>query len=399
MDKIIKKSRANGSITLPPSKSYAHRYIIAAALSNNESVISNVDLSDDINATLNCIKALGVNYNYDEVSKKLTIDPTKKLTLSNKFLCNESGSTLRFFIPLALINEGNYIFSGTQTLIARGIDIYEKMFTENEISFSKDDTNIYLRGRLNQNHYTIDGSISSQFITGLLFALPLLQHDSEIEIVNTLTSKPYIDITLDVLNDYGIDIKFDKNIFYIKGNQTYHANNVYVEADASNAAFIDAFNYLDGKVELFGLNDKSLQGDLIYKVLFNKLNEKFQEIDITNCIDLGPILIAFAALKHGAKFTGCSRLKIKESNRGYAMKEELEKLGAIINIDDDVIEVIKTPLFPSSKPLSSHNDHRIAMALSVCLSTIGGTITDAGCVKKSYPNFFLDLARIGVQVE
>lgn len=396
----INKSIAKGRIIAPPSKSYAHRLLIAAALSDGRTVVNNVVLSKDILATINCLKTLGKHVEY--IDNKIIISKEKDINQLNNelvFDCNESGSTLRFFIPIALTTGKKVIFKGTQRLIERGIGPYEEICSKQNIEVIKDMTSITFNGKLKSGDFNVPGNISSQFITGLLFATPLLENDSKITITTTLESKNYIDITLDVLKKTNITIVNDNNAFLIKGSQQYHVSELTVEGDHSNAAFLDSFNYLGGNVVIDGLVNDSLQGDRVYKECFEKLNKGFAKIDISNCIDLGPILFCFAALKHGGHFVNTSRLKIKESNRVEDVAIELNKFGVKVTDLGNEVLIDNSILHKPIVELNGRNDHRIVMALSVMLSVFGGTINGTKAVEKSYPNFFSDLKTIGIEVE
>lgn len=394
MNVIIKKSKLNGEVIAPPSKSYSHRYLIGAMLANNQSVISNIYFSDDVLATLNCIKAMGKNYKIDGNNIEIYDE-----NIDNNFPifdCNESGSSLRFFIPIALSKYEKVIFKGSKRLLERGISIYENILKN--VKFIKEENQITIIGKLNPGHYKIDGSISSQYITGLLFALPLLDEDSIIEILPPITSKNYIDMTLEVLNKYQIKYEMHDNIIKIFKNQSYIAINQFIEGDYSNAAFLDAFNYFNNNIVIKNLNPYSLQGDKVYIDYFKKLNEGNVTLDIKNCIDLGPILFVFASLKHGAIFINTNRLKIKESDRASAIKEELAKINVNIEILDNKVIVHKTNIINNNIAFNSHNDHRIAMALSLLATQFDITINDASCINKSYPHYFKDLKKLGVDL-
>ena len=405
MKVTIKKSIANGSVNAQPSKSYAHRLLIASSLSNEECVIENIVLSNDILATINCLETLG---------KDITIkgDNVKTLIVKNKenfnindqeeliFNCLESGSTLRFFIPIALLFNKKSVFKGTEKLISRGISIYEEICEKQKIDVIKTKNSITFIGKLQADNFEIEGNISSQFITGLLFALPLLDEDSCINIITELESKNYIDITIDVLKQAGIIIEAkDEKSYYIVGNQKYQSLNCIVEGDYSNSAFIDAFNYLNGNVMINGLNKESYQGDKKYLELFDKLSEGYYECNIKNCIDLGPILFAFASLKHGGCFNGVNRLRIKESDRIKDIKEELEKFNIEVIEEENKVIINNKNINKPKDILYGKNDHRIVMALSVMLSVYGGVIDGVEAVNKSYPNFFEDLKSLGIEVD
>ncbi len=402
---IKKINKLQGDLVARPSKSFAHRYLIAAALSDDESIISNVDFSNDIIATLNCIHAYGKKHfrEFEKHEVRFSNECTKNFDPT--FDCKESGTTIRIFIPIALRKYDKATFIGSDRLIERGIDIYENIFKY--VTFYKDKYSISTKGTITAGHFKLPGNISSQYISGLLYALPLLDGDSEIVITTKLESTNYILMTLEVLKNYGIQIETNLNCmgelheplyFKIKGNQKYSAHNFSIEGDYSNAAFIDAFNYFGNNINLTGLNPNSLQSDKVYKKYFDILDKGFSEINISNCIDLGPILITFAALKYGAKFTGTSRLKIKESDRGNVIAEELRKCGADITVLDNEIIVNKKELHSSTTPFNSHNDHRIAMALSLLSTQFDIEITGSECVSKSYPGYFDDLKSLGAIV-
>lgn len=400
MKAIINKSIANGCIKAQPSKSYAHRLLIASLLSNSDCVIENIILSNDILETIECIRVLGRDVIIND--NKVIINVRKDFDINScdelVFNCNESGSTFRFFIPIALTYGKKVIFKGSKRLIERGIGVYEDICFNQNIECIKEDTQITFIGKLKSDVFNVVGNISSQFISGLLFALPLLEKNSKIVLTTNLESKSYIDITLDVLNQAGVNVNFNNNEFYVFGLQKYNKTNWIVEGDYSNCAFIDAFNYLNGKVKIEGLNNNSLQGDKKYLELFPLLDLKYETIDISNCIDLGPILFCFASLKNGATFVGTNRLAIKESNRIKDIKEELEKFNVnVIEENNKVIIDNKLISKPSCK-LNGHNDHRIVMALCVMLSVYGGEIDGIEAINKSYPNFFNDLEKLGIEV-
>lgn len=404
----IEKSILNGKIEAPPSKSYAHRMLITSALSSAKSTISNVDLSDDINATLNSIYAYGRNFvkQKDIINYKIIFDEKKDDNKKNKtsiiktFDCNESGSTLRMFMPIAISKYYECKFIGSEKLIERGVKIYENIFKN--VLFEKDRWTIKTKGFINSGIYEFEGNESSQYISGLLFALPLIDGDSEIKIVGNVESRNYILMTLDALKKVDVKIECDENklnYFYIRGNQKYLAKDDIVEVDYSNASFLDAFNYFGSNVEITNLTKReSFQADKIYKYYFDILNDKYETIDISNCIDLGPILITFAAMKNGAHFINTKRLAIKESDRGNAISEELSKCGANIKVHDNEIIVEKSTLHTPKSTLSSHNDHRIAMSLSLLSTMFDVEIDGAECVKKSFPNYFDKLKQLGGEI-
>ncbi|MCR4989462.1 MAG: 3-phosphoshikimate 1-carboxyvinyltransferase [Lachnospiraceae bacterium] len=398
----IKPSIANGVIKAPPSKSLQHRYLICAALSDGESRIENIAYSKDIEASIECAEALGAVVQKGEDDVVINGIDTS-LNLRNKktvFNCNESGSTMRFFMGVAMGLGLDASFYGSDTLLNRPMGIYEDICKDQGILFERNDDHIRISGRLRAGNFSVHGNISSQFITGLLFSLPLLENDSVIKLIPPVESRSYIDLTLDALCKYGITVEeISENEFQIEGSSKYHAFDTEVEGDCSNAAFLDAFNLFGGNVEVLGLNKDSHQGDRVYKDLFKKLNESDPVIDISDCPDLGPILMGVGALKNGAVFTGTKRLKIKESDRGSVMCKELAKMGVNTLLEEDRITVYGSSFHAPDVPIDSNNDHRIAMTFAVLLSVTGGSINDAAAVDKSFPGFFEDIKKLGIDCD
>ncbi len=395
---IFQPSRLDGVISAPPSKSMAHRYLIGAALSGEKCTLAGIDYSEDILATIDCLKSLGAKVTID--NDTVTIDPYGFMQVKNPFLnCRESGSTLRFFIPLALCLGKTVTLCGSERLFERPLGVYEELCIENGFLFEKDKNSVTLCGNLKSGNYKIRGDISSQFITGLIFALTYLNEHSNIEIIPPFESRSYIDLTISALKSFGADIAFtDELKIAIKGKKL-NAFSGKIEGDYSNAAFLDAFNQIGSNVKIENLKSDSLQGDKVYREYFDKISNGIPTLDISDYPDLGPILFALAALKNGAVFTGTDRLKIKESDRGTAMHEELKKLGGGLIFGDNKITVPKQELHYKGQILDGHNDHRIVMALSIILSQIGGKIEGVEAVKKSYPKFFEDIKKLGAKVE
>ena len=399
MNVIIKPSVAIGEINAPPSKSCAHRLLICAALSKGKSVIDNIGFNEDIIATISCLKELGACV--EIANNKATIygienkDRKEHINL----FCNESGSTLRFLIPLSLLFSKTASFSGSQRLLERPQSVYEELFSEMGCYLKKGEKALEAGGELKSGTYKIRGDVSSQFLTGLLFALPLLDGESEIILTTPLQSAPYIDITIDVLSQFGVKINKTDKGFYIKGNQKYIPQSTSVEGDWSNSAFLDAFNLIGGNVKVNGMNEESYQGDKVYRKFFSELKNGTPTIDITDCPDLGPILISCAVLCNGARLIGTKRLKIKESDRGVAMQSELSKFGVDVIVKEDEIIIPQAEIKAPKENLYCHNDHRIAMSLAILCSKVGGTLENAQCVKKSYPEFFDNIKTLGIQIE
>lgn len=394
----ITPGKAKGVVLAPPSKSMAHRMLMGAGLADGISVIENIDLSEDIKATLGMLEALGGQYEIKDRTVTMRGIGGAKLQTEQALDSKESGSTLRFFIPLVLTGGETCEFIGAKRLFERPLGIYENICREQGIIFEKGETGLKVKGQLKSAHYKVKGNISSQFITGLLFALPLLKGDSILEVLPPIESKAYIDMTLEALRTFGIEIKQKGHIFYIEGNQTYRAKNVTVEGDYSNAAFLDAFNLIGGDVKVEGLREDSLQGDQIYKTYFEVMKEEHPVMDIAECPDLGPILMGMAAAGHGGRFTGTWRLKMKESDRGAVMAEELAKFGIQTEVLKNEIIVHPGTLQTPGEILSSHNDHRIAMTMATLCTITGGTIEGAESVRKSFPNYYDVIEKLGIQV-
>ena len=399
MKAIIDQSVATGTIVAPPSKSMAHRMLIGAGLALGKSIVQNIELSEDVKATLEILGALGAEYSISEHEVIISGIGGKNIKASDVLNSRESGSTLRFFIPLLLTGGGACEFVGAKRLFERPLGIYEDICKHQHILFDKQEMSLKLEGQLQAGEYKVPGNVSSQFITGLLFALPLLPGDSTLEILPPIESKAYIELTLEALETFGIGVRREENTYYIPGSQVYKAKDVKVEGDYSNAAFLEAFNLLQGNVKVEGLSVESKQGDKVYQPYFEELQKGTPTLDISECPDLGPILMGMAAVCNGARFTGTRRLRIKESDRGTVMAKELAKLGICVTVKENEIEVHKGALQKPMSLLESHNDHRIAMTLAVLLSSIGGEIDGAEAVRKSYPSFYEDLKKLGIAVD
>ncbi len=398
MKVTINKSKVSGTVTAPPSKSVAHRMLICGGLAKGRSIIHGIAPSEDVLATLDCLTALGAQYTYKDST--VVIDGTDgNLHPKDTLRCRESGSTLRFFMPLCMISGKKSILEGSETLLKRPLSVYESICDKQNIVYTNNGNAITVQGELKSGDFKIPGNISSQFISGLLFALPLLGGDSNIDIIPPIESCSYINLTIRALADFGIKVEWlDERTLHIPGGQKYIPGEVYVEGDYSNGAFFAALDILGGTVKVDGLRDDSIQGDRVYTKYFELLSKGTSAINISDCPDLGPILFAVAAAKSGGVFTGTKRLKIKESDRGAAMAEELAKFGVSTKVEEDTIVVYPIDFHTPTQTLSGHNDHRIVMALSVLLTLIGGSIDGAEAVKKSMPDFFDKLCSLGVDI-
>lgn len=417
MKVLIRPKKLAGNIDVVPSKSYSHRAIIAASLAKGTSVIKNVMFSNDIIRTIECCEAFGAKI--EKFENYIIVQGTDEIKRVNNVInAGESGSTIRFMIPIMLVNSEKMTFKGENHLIHRPLDPYFDIFDEQDIEYAHSLTaNLPLttRGKLKSGEYILRGDISSQFITGLLFALPLLDGDSSIIITTKLESKSYIDLTLDILKKFGINI-INKNYeqFVIPGNQKYKPCDYTVEGDFSQAAFFLVMGALGNNINLGCMNLDSLQGDrkiiqdietLGGKIITNgdqikaiPNNLSGNVIDFSNSPDLGPVLSVLASVCGGdTKFINAARLRIKECDRITCVKEELLKLGAIVSESADEMYFTGVDFLNGSLELATHNDHRIAMSLAVA-STICNSpllIDGAECVKKSYPHFWDDFRKLG----
>lgn len=408
----------SGNITIPPSKSLAHRAIICACLAPGRSVISNIDYSVDIRATIEGMRHLGASIKEDKDT--LFIDGIETFQYDGDVVnCHESGSTLRFFLPLFSLTGKRATFSGSKRLIERPQNVYEMLFQEQGIDFVRTYPNIIIDGRLKPGELTLKGNVSSQFITGLLFALPLLEADSKIHIEPPFESRSYVDLTIQMLKRFQIIVEYeDAYTLAIKGNQQYQPTDVLVEGDYSQLVFWASLGVLNHSVETHGLDLHSLQGDKKTIDIFQSMNAGIKVlddgyqfcpgtlngtvIDLNDCPDLGPMLFALATQANGkTTFQNAGRLRIKESDRIEAMETELKKLGCSISSTFGTVTITGPVKLQGNVTLHGHNDHRIVMALSI-LATIADepiTIDDAQAISKSYPGFFKDLASCGIFIE
>lgn len=389
MKAVFSPSFPFGEVFAPPSKSMAHRYLICGALSE-QSRVSGLAMSEDIKATADCLKALGSRVDFENDTALVGgLCPKEEALLD----CRESGSTLRFMLPLALLGNKEITLTGSPRLMERGAGLYEQMCSEHGLFFENKDGKITVKGPLKPGKYSIDGSLSSQYFSGMLFALSTLDGDSELKVKGKLQSRPYINMTIKALADFGVKIERIPGGFFIPGGQKFLSRYAAVEGDWSNAAFLSA---LSDKVIVKGLDEHSLQGDKLYPQLFKNVGS--YQIDLSDTPDLAPVLFAVAALKDKGDFVGTRRLKIKESDRAEAMKNELLKFGVNTTIFDDRV-IVSGKLKAPSAELYGHNDHRIVMALSVLAARVGGVIDGAEAVSKSFPDFFDVIKKLNVKVD
>ncbi len=392
----IEKSKASGIVKAPPSKSAAHRLLICGALAGKGSLVEGVAYSKDIESTLACIKALGMEYEIKDDTVRL-LGQSSDANGEKVLNCNESGSTLRFFIPIALAFGGRFKFVGSERLMERPLGVYEDIFKEQGISFKRDKNSITVEGRLKGGEYKVRGDVSSQFITGLLLALPLVGGGT-VRIIPPVESRPYIEMTLLSMSEFGVGIEApEENTYKVSGG--YNPTCCVVEGDHSNAAFLDALTLAGGDVQVTGLKKDSLQGDKIYGEYFERIKKGYCTLDISDTPDLGPILMAVGAMFDGVELTGTRRLKIKESDRGEVMREVLSEFSVPVEVYEDRIIVSGGRLAPPSRPLEGYRDHRIVMTEAILMSRTGGEIHGAEAVSKSYPDFFEVIGGLGIKHE
>lgn len=398
----INPTKLKGYVNIPASKSIAHRMLICSALANGKSIIGNINYSKDIDATINAMKALGAEIftdkNNAEINGIVHTPKNKKSVID----CNESGSTLRFIIPVATALGVKTEFHGRGRLPQRPIDIYTRELSKHGITFDYNNTMPFtVSGQLSNGIYEIEGNVSSQFITGLLFALPLLNGDSEIVMTSHLESRPYVDITIDVLKKFGIIIEETKKGFHVKGSQTYKAYRGNVEGDFSQASFFYVANALGSSITLGNLNTNSVQGDKKIIEIINQTEQNgFFNADCSDIPDLVPVLAVLASFgKKTSTIYNAERLKIKESNRLETTAELINNLGGDVKITDDGL-IIRPTNNMHGGTIESSGDHRIVMAGAVMATALKEEliINGAEAVTKSYPDFFEDYKKLGGNV-
>lgn len=410
--------KCHGTVKIPPSKSMAHRAIICASLAKGKSRIDNIAYSQDILTTIEGMRTLGAKIiTHDDF---LEVEGIQNFTQCNnsEIFCNESGSTLRFFIPIFSLTNKRITFTGKGRLMERPQKVYEHIFHEKGLYFEQDEASIQIQGALQSGDYTLSGDVSSQFISGMLFTLPLCSGSSTITIQEPFESRSYVLLTMQMLEHFGIETEFtNRNTIYIKGNQAYHAGCYSVEGDFSQLAFFACLGALNQDLQITGVHHHSRQGD---KVILNILKQagvtfeeipngyyihksdiKGTEIDLADCPDLGPILCVLGAFANGkTHIKNAERLRIKESDRIAAMEEELTKLGVSIHSTQSDIYIEGACTYLGGKEFDGHNDHRIVMSMSIAATLCEQPCTIAGAqaINKSYPQFFEDLIGCGIEV-
>ena len=379
MNLVITPKPLKGAVTPPPSKSLAHRALLAAFLAGETAPLPDLPDSQDILATRQCLAALREGKPMD---------------------CRESGSTLRFLIPVSLALRHKGVFTGRGRLMERPQTPYFNIFKEKNIAYTQENGVLTVKGALPPGDYRLPGGVSSQFVTGLLFALPLVEGDSELILTSPLESRGYVDLTLDVLEQFGISLE-NQNYerFLVSGRQRYQPCAYSVEADWSQAAFWYAANFVGCQVTLEGLNFDSAQGDKQAAALYWPMARPGDlDIDLAHIPDLAPPLAAMAAVRRGVtRFVHAGRLRLKESDRIAAITDALNALGAQAEETPDGFVVHGLPQLEGGGTVDCRNDHRIAMMAGVlaCCAQRPSTLLGAECVEKSYPQFWAEFARLG----
>lgn len=403
----------NGTITAPPSKSDVHRAIICAALSKGKSTISPVALSNDIKATIGCVEALGACATIE--NNILTIDGTDMFKNKTALLdCGESGSTLRFFIPVAAVGGVNATFVGSGRLPQRPIGIFTDALPKAGVDCkTQGGLPLEISGQLKSGRFEIPGNVSSQFITGLLFALPLLEGDSDIVLTSPIESVGYINMTIYTMSKFGVEIETTDYGWHIKGNQSYSPTNYTTDGDWSQAAFFMVSGAIGESVTVNGVNKDSAQGDKkIAEILaqfgaevvqtdtsITVKNRKLHAItiDASQIPDLVPVLAVCATFAEGTtKIINAERLRIKECDRLKASADLINSLGGNVKELADGLEITGTEKLNGGQ-VDGCNDHRIVMSAGVCAAKAESTIesTFALSINKSYPDFYIDYNSIG----
>lgn len=412
--RILGTDQDQAKIILPSGKSMSHRALIAAALSEGKTILHDLGDNDDIRATADCLKKFGVNI-YQEDERTIVEGRGKDLQYDKTVLdAKESGSTLRFLIPFCTLTDEALVFTGSKRLLERPLKVYEDLF-----ELKRDNGYLKVQGKLDQKIYVVDGDISSQFISGLLFVMPLLDEDHTLMIREPFVSRSYVDLTADVLNKAGIDLEVRDNTYLVKGRQSYSLSEMRIPGDDSQAVFFAVMAMLANREVMIGnMDHDSRQGDHVLIDILARAGCKISETadgylfkpgylrpffaDLKDCPDLGPMLFGLAAACKGeSHFINTGRLRLKESDRVACMAQELEKLGVDMYCDENSVKIIGKDRLEGDVVLDGHNDHRIVMALSILGLAVEKPllIEGAQAVNKSYPQFFEDLIRTGVRLE
>ena len=423
MDAKLYVSRLGGCAIVPPSKSAAHRAVLCAGLAGGTSRIDNIEYSDDIRATLGAVRQLGAKIIEEEHAVIITGRGSSGfVTVTRPVYCKESGSTLRFLIPLFSLTAQKVQFTGAPRLFARPQEVYRMLFSRQQLRFEQGEDSITIFGSLRPGGFTLPGDVSSQFISGLLLAAPLMASESTIEVRPPYESRSYVDLTVDAMQQFGVKVvarphKDGAMVYRVAAPQRYTPCDFAVEGDYSQAAFLAVLGTIVGGITITGLNADSRQGDQVILSILKRCGAKFTvkgdsiafsrsllratEIDLADCPDLGPILIALGCFCSGKTIIrNAGRLRIKESDRIESMQLELAKMGGKVEAEGETVTVQGVPLHAPNAPLQGHNDHRIVMALAVVAYAAGmpAMILGAQAVNKSWPAFFDALRGLGAKI-
>ena len=404
MDVRIRPKRLSGAVVPPPSKSMAHRLVIAASLAAGTSTIRRVDFSQDVEATLRCMQALGAAWETTDDGLRITGVGGIRRPFGDlpRFDCGESGSTLRFLMPIALAADQGGVFTGRGRLMERPQQPYFDLFEQKGVAYAREEDRLTLRGNLTPGEYRLPGNVSSQFFSGLLFALPLLEGPSTVVSTTRLESASYVTMTMGVLDQAFVPVKFSpgERAFHVSP-AIYQPFDMTVEADWSQAAFWYAAIALGSNLRLRGLNAYSTQGDAAVTGHYQRLTQSGEvSIDVSNCPDLLPPLAVMAAVRRGTThFTNAARLRLKESDRLTTVREMLRALGGACSEEEDGLTVYGVSTLPGGT-VNGANDHRIVMSAAVAATRCQGPVVIRGAeaVKKSYPGFWRDYEDLGGDV-
>lgn len=408
----------SGVLAAPPSKSMAHRAVLCAALADGESRLTGLAHSQDIDATLAAAAALGAQVEAGESWARIAGAAPLQAPAAPVDCC-ESGSTLRFLIPLAALTGRPVAFTGRGRLMQRPQSVYQELFASQGLRFEQEGDTLTVAGPLRPGCFSLAGDVSSQFISGLLFALPLLDGDSRLRLKPPVESRSYIEMTRASQSRFGVSSAWlDEYTLAVPGGQAYRPRDMAIEGDWSQVAFPAALGVLAGDVTVTGLEPGTLQGDAVILdilrrcggraeavpggVRFQKSALHGTKIDLADCPDLGPILMALGLLCEGETvIANAGRLRLKESDRIAAMEQELRKLGGQIESDGGTVTIRRSVLHAPAGPLWGHNDHRVVMSLTVLAAAAGlpVQIDGAEAVAKSWPGFFAAVRQLGVEVQ
>ena len=421
MDVVVKRARAvAGRIAAPPSKSMAHRAVLCAALAKGTSHLHHLAFSKDISATLGAAGRLCARVTTGE-NDAVVEGLGRFLPVDAPVDCCESGSTLRFLIPLASLTGQEVTFTGRGRLMERPQSVYKTLYQQQGLRFEQGADRLTVEGALTPGEYELAGNVSSQFISGLLFALPLLDGDSTLHLIPPVESRSYIDMTRAVQAAFGVTSRWlDETTLALPGRQNYRPCDYDVEGDYSQAAFPAVLGAVCGGVTVTGLRPDTLQGDAVILDILRRCGAQFTrdgdavifakaplhgvDIDLADCPDLGPVLMVLGLLCEGTTvIRNAERLRLKESDRIAAMEAELRACGGVLESEGGTITVhgCAEHLHAPEGILHGHNDHRVVMSLAV-LSAAAGlplTVDDAEAIQKSWPNFFAAIRPLGVEVE